>query len=285
MAVSLRDHGASSRDNIETRARYAWHDLEADWRVASPRPGGRRSRPYAVDADRNFERVERFFYYGAAALVIAGTAIVLYSAFSGELPQNLDPANSPAPQRVASSAAARVATAQAPANLRSHEQPVSIVAGPVASAQEPAASVQQSESTTIPQGPNVVAASSTNVGVAPNSLDNGAAGARGSARSGATDGAFETAKSAPESEAAAPEAPTRKCYVRISGRVVEGEACQITRNGGAVTFQYSGRTLTLSSVKGKTWSATLAGKNLGNVYKSGSCWASKSVYVCDRGAL
>ncbi|MBM3564004.1 MAG: hypothetical protein FJX48_12890 [Alphaproteobacteria bacterium] len=285
MAVSLRDHGASSRDNIETRARYAWHDLEADWRVASPRPVGRRSQSYAIESDRNFERVERFFYYGAAALVIAGTAIVLFSAFSGDLPQNVDPANSLTPQKIASSGAARVATSQAPANLRSHEQPVSIVAGPVAPAQEPAVSVQQSESATIVQGTNAVAASSANVGVEPDSLNDGAAGARGSAGSGATVGAFETAKSAPDPETSAPEAPTRKCYVRISGRVLEGEACQITRNGGAVTFQYSGRTLTLSPVKGKTWSATLAGKNLGNLYKSGSCWASRSAYICDRGAL
>lgn len=288
MAVSLRERGASPKtDNVETRARYAWHDIEADWRVASPRPIGPRRQSYAADADRTFEKIERFFYYGAAALVIVGTAIVVVSAFWGELPQNLDPADSLTPQRIASSGAAGAASSHAPpANLRSHEQPVSIVAGPVepAPAQDRAAA-QQSEPAPVSQASNVPAPSVANPAPEPDVLDDGAAGLRGSAQSGAADGASETAKSAPDSEAAAPQTQPGKCYVRISGRVFEGGACQVSRNGGAVTFQYSGQTLTLSPVKGKTWSAVIAGKKLGNVYKSGSCWASKSAYICDRGAL
>jgi hypothetical protein len=280
MDVSLRDRrGAPLKtDNIETRARYAWHDIEADWRVASPRPVGPRRQSYAMDFDRNFERVERFFCYGAAALVIVGIAIVVVSAFWGELPQNVDPADSVTPQRMPSSGAAGGATAQAPlANARSHEQPVSIVAGPVepAPSHERAAAPQESAPAPVAQD------SIATLGPEPDFLNAEIAGRRGSARSRAADGASETAKS----ESAAPEALTRKCHVRISGRVLEGDACQITRNGGAVTFKYSGQTLTLSPVRGKTWSAVLAGKALGNVYKSGSCWASKSIYVCDRGAL
>ena len=270
MDVSLRDRRAPPRDNIETRARYAWHDLEADWRVASPRPGGPRRPSYTRDGDRNFERVERFFYYGAATLVVVGTAIVLVSAFWGELPQNLDPADSLTPQKIASPGAASVAALHAPpANLRSHEQPMSIVAGPVepAPTSERVASAQETESTRLA------------------AVEDGGAGAGLTARSDAADGASETAKSAAEPESTAPEAPTRKCYIRISGRVLEGAACQVSRNAGAVTFQYGGQTLALSPVKGKTWTATLAGKSLGNVYKSGSCWSSRSAYICDRGAL
>ncbi|MGD9657378.1 MAG: hypothetical protein AB7U61_07010 [Methylocystis sp.] len=287
MAVSLRERGAPPKsDNIETRARYAWHDIEADWRVASPRPIGPRRQSYAMDADSNFEKVERFFYYGAAALVIVGTAIVVTSAFWGELPQNLDPEDSLTPQTVVSSGAASVATPHAqPTNLRSQEQPVSIVAGPVepAPAQDRAAA-QPPEPEAVSQASNAVAPSVANPAPEPESLDDGVAGLRGAAQSGAADGESETAMSAPDKEAAAPEARRVKCYIRISGRVREGGSCQVSRHGGAVTFQYSGQTLTLSPVRGKTWSATLAGRKLGNVYKSGSCWASKGVYICDRGA-
>ncbi|MBM3550740.1 MAG: hypothetical protein FJX45_03020 [Alphaproteobacteria bacterium] len=285
MAVSLRDHrGAPPRDNIETRARYAWHDIEADWRVASPRPSGPRRQSHAIDSDRNFERVERFFCYGAAALVIVGTAIVVVSAFWGELPKNVDSADSLTPQRIASSGAAGAATSHAPlANARSHEQPVSIVAGPVepAPTHERAAAALESESAPIAQASEAVAPSAANFDPEPDALNGEIAGRRGTARSGAEDGAPDAAKS----ESAAPEALTRKCHVRISGRVLEDGSCQISRKGGAVTFRTSGQTLTLSPVKGKTWSAVLAGKTLGNVYKSGSCWASKNIYICDRGAL
>mgnify|MGYP000863919272 CR=1 FL=1 len=288
MAVSLRERGAPPKtDNIETRARYAWHDIEADWRVASPRPIGPRRQSHAMEADRNFEKVERFFYYGAAALVCIGTAIVVISAFWGELPQNLDPADSLTPQTAVSSGAAGVAAAHPqPSNLlRSHEQPVSIVAGPVepAPAQDRAAA-PPSEPEAVSQASNAIAPSVASAAPEPESLNDGAAALRGSAQSGAAGGVSETAMSAPDKEAAAPQARMNKCYVRISGRVVEGGACQISRNGGAVTFQYSGQTLTLTPVKGKTWSAALAGKKLGNVYKSGSCWASRSAYICDRGA-
>jgi len=287
MAVSLRERGAPPKaDNIETRARYAWHDIEADWRVASPRPIGPCRQSYAMDADRNFERVERFFYYGAAALVVVGTVIVVISAFWGELPQNLDPTDSLTPQTVVSSGAAGPATALAPpSNLRSHEQPVSIVAGPVdpAPAQDRVAAIE--ESAPVAQASDAVVPAVESPAPEPHAFDGGVAGLRGSAQSGAEEGASEAATSATNSTVAAPKAPNAKCYIRISGRVLEGGACQISRNGGAVTFQYSGQTLTLSPVRGKTWSVALAGKNLGNAYKRGSCWASRSVYVCDRGAL
>ncbi len=95
--------------------------------------------------------------------------------------------------------------------------------------------------------------------------------------------ASATANVAAEQEPPASEARTGKCYVRISGRVLNSGVCQISRKGGAVIFQYSGQTLTLSPARGKTWSAALGGKTLGNVYKSGSCWGSKSTYICDRG--
>ncbi|MBG0802961.1 hypothetical protein IYW40_15965 [Methylocystis sp. H4A] len=292
MAVSLRDRRPPPKaDTIETRARYAWHDIEGDWRAASPRPAGSRRPSYATASDRNFERVERFFYIGAAALVVVGTAIVVGSAFWGELPQNGDPADSMTPQKIAPPAprgAPSQAGSGAPAaNLRSQEQPPSIIAGPVAptSTPERAAASAQDGAGSAPgaQASNPLASSIANLELEPEFLTDGIAGKRRSARRGAEDEASAAANVAAEQEPPASEARTGKCYVRISGRVLNSGACQISRKGGAVIFQYSGQTLTLSPAKGKTWSAALGGKNLGNVYKSGSCWGSKSTYICDRG--
>lgn len=286
MAVSLRDRGAPPKDNVETRARYAWHDIEADWRVASPRPNGSRRQSYATDSDRNFERVERFFYVGAAALVIVGTAIVVGSAFWGELPQTIDPDDSTTPQRIASPASSRVAGSEAPpSNPGPQEQRASIIAGPVepTSPQDRASASTQNgaESAPAPQASGSIASSIANLDLEPEFLNDDIAGRRRKARRDIEDGASATRENA--AEEAAPDARTGKCYVRISGRVLNTGACQISRKGGGVTFQYAGQTLTLSPVRGKTWSATLGGRNIGSVYKSGSCWGSRSTYICDRG--
>ncbi|MGJ0511368.1 hypothetical protein [Methylocystis sp.] len=291
MSVSLRDRRPPPKaDTIETRARYAWHDIEGDWRAASPRPAGSRRQPYATASDRNFERVERFFYIGAAALVVVGTAIVVGSAFWGELPQNGDPADSMTPQKIAPPAP-RAAPSQAhpgapAANLASPEQPPSIIAGPVAptSTPERAAPTQEgAESAPGAQASNPLASSLANLELEPEFLSDGIAGKRRAARRGGQDDSSATANVAAEQEPPASEARSGKCYVRISGRVLNSGVCQISRAGGAVVFQYSGQTLTLTPARGKTWSAALGGKTLGNVYKSGSCWGSKSTYICDRG--
>lgn len=286
MAVSLRDRGAPPKDTVETRARYAWHDIEADWRVASPRPNGSRRQSYAPDSERNFERVERFFYVGAAALVIVGTAIVVGSAFWGELPQTIDPDDSTTPQRIASRAAVSVAGSEATtSSLTPHEQRASIIAGPVepTSPQDRASASTQNgaESAPAPETSGSIASSIANLDLEPEFLNGDIAGRRRKARRDIEDGASATRENA--AEEAAPDARTGKCYVRISGRVLNSGACQISRKAGGVTFQYSGQTLTLSPVRGKTWSATLGGRNIGSVYKSGSCWGSRSTYICDRG--
>ncbi|CCJ07235.1 hypothetical protein [Methylocystis sp. SC2] len=290
MAVSLRDRRPPPKaDTIETRARYAWHDIEGDWRAASPRPAGSRRQSYATASDRNFERVERFFYIGAAALVVVGSAIVVGSAFWGELPQNGAPADSMRPQKIAPPAprgAPSQARSGAPAaNLRSQEQPPSIIAGPVAPSATPerAASAQVgAESAPGAQASNPLAASIANLELQPEFLNDGLGGKRRSARRGEQEESAATANVAADQEPPASEARSGKCYVRISGRVLNSGACQISRKGGAVVFQYSGQTLTLAPARGKSWSVALGGKNLGNVYKSGACWGSKSAYICDR---
>lgn len=282
MAVSLRDRGASAKETIETRARAAWQDIESDWRLTALRPSGSPLQAYAAQSDRNFERVERFFYVGAGALVIVGTAIVVGAAFRADPPQNIDPADVPTPQMIVSpsAGAARGGGSEAAlTNLRSHERQ-SIIAGPVepTSKQERATSSQDSaESAPTGEASTSMTSSITNLDVAPDFLNDDIAGGRRKTRHDAA------SSSAPEQEASESETRTGKCYVRISGRVLNSDACQISQKAGAVSFQYSDQTLTLSPVKGKTWSLTLDGKSLGNVYKSGSCWASRSTYICDRG--
>jgi hypothetical protein len=279
LAVSLRDRGASAKETIETRARAAWHDIESDWRLTALRPIGSPLQAYVARSDRNFERVERFFYIGAGTLVIAGTAIAVSSALWGEPPKTVDPADIATPQMIASPlpGAARVGGAEAAlTNLRSHER-ASIIAGPVepTSKQERAASSQDgAEGAAAAQASNSLSSSITNLELDPDFLNEDIAGGRRKARRAVEDSASATTES---------EAQTGKCYVRIAGRVLNSGDCQISQKGGDVSFQYSGQTLTISPVKGKTWSLTLDGKNLGNVYKSGSCWASRSTYICDRG--
>jgi len=288
MAVSFRDRElAAKSDTIETRARYAWRDIEGDRRAASPRPNGSRAGSARAESDRNFRRVERFFYVGAAALVIVGTAIVVGSAFWGELPQKTEPVDLMTPQTVAAPAPvgpSGVAGSEA-AKLRANDPPASIVAGPVepASTQDRAApTADESESAQAAEAPNDLQSSISGLDLDPAFLNDEIAGRRRSARRGGEAGAPATAKGAQESEAGS-DAQTGKCYVRVSGRVLAKGACQISRTAGAVTFQYSGETLTLSRIKGKSWSATLGGKTLGTVYKRGSCWVSRGAYVCDRG--
>lgn len=279
MAVSLRERGALAKETIETRARAAWQDIENDWRLTALRPIGSPLQAYAAKSDRNFERVERFFYIGAGALVVVGSAIVVSSAFWGDTPKTVDPADAPTPQMIASPlhGATRVGGSEAAlTNLRPHER-ASIIAGPVepTSKQERAASSQDgAEAAPAAQTSNSLSSSITNLDVAPDFLNVDIAGGRRKARRAVEDNASATTES---------EARTGKCYVRISGRVLNSGACQISQKGDDVSFQFSGQTLTISPVKEKTWSLTLDGKNLGNVYKSGSCWASRSTYICDRG--
>ena len=216
MAVSLRDRRPPPKaDTIETRARYAWHDIEGDWRAASPRPAGSRRPSYATASDRNFERVERFFYIGAAALVVVGTAIVVGSAFWGELPQNGDPGDSMTPQKIAPPAprgAPSQAGSGAPAaNLRSHEQPPSIIAGPAAPTATPelAASAQDGAESVRALKPRTLSRHlSRTSNSRPEFLSDGIAGKRRSTRRGAQDEASAAANVAAEQEPPASEART-----------------------------------------------------------------------------
>ncbi|MEF3364930.1 hypothetical protein V3H18_00105 [Methylocystis sp. 9N] len=277
MAVSLRDREfLATGDDIETRARYAWSDIEEEWRAAPSRPRGAQQQAQTVERDLNFERMERLLYVCVGMLVLLGSGIVIGSSFRRVAPENAETAIvAPAPETLAPAAPVnemRTIVAES-TDLRSGEEatipPASLAAAPAAPLQEGGAAQDE--------GPASAAAPA-------------AAFEAGPVSEGATEPAPSQTASAARDEAptaaaakAAPEGRAGKCLVKISGRVVNSGACRISSSGAAVTFQYSGQTATLSPVKGKTWSLTLGGKKLGPVYKSGGCWASRQAYICERG--
>jgi hypothetical protein len=112
--------------------------------------------------------------------------------------------------------------------------------------------------------------------------------------------AIEQPPSAPEpaqamkEEAAAPEkldeAPkaeesgrTAKCYFKLSGRVQNSGTCRVQHSGESVVFQFPGKPLEIAHNHGRVWIATLGGRNLGKVYKSGACWGARGFYACENG--
>lgn len=74
-----------------------------------------------------------------------------------------------------------------------------------------------------------------------------------------------------------------KCYVRLGGRVQANGACRVRHGDDAVTFDLPGRNLSLTHARGKAWTAALGDRELGRVYKRGSCWGGRRLYVCDNG--
>lgn len=76
-----------------------------------------------------------------------------------------------------------------------------------------------------------------------------------------------------------------KCFVKVDGRVHANGSCRVLRTEGRkVTFELAGKPVTISFDHGRTWLATLGSRELGKVYRRGSCWASRQVYICENGA-
>ena len=75
---------------------------------------------------------------------------------------------------------------------------------------------------------------------------------------------------------------TSNCLVKVDGRVLINRSCQVSwTKQQEVTFALAEKPLTISHDHGRTWLATLGSQELGKVYKRGSCWGSKRVYVCE----
>ena len=75
---------------------------------------------------------------------------------------------------------------------------------------------------------------------------------------------------------------TSNCLVKVDKRVLINRSCQVSwMKQQRVTFALAEKPLTISHDHGRTWLATLGSQELGKVYKTGSCWGSKRVYICE----
>jgi hypothetical protein len=75
---------------------------------------------------------------------------------------------------------------------------------------------------------------------------------------------------------------TSNCLVKVDGRIVINRSCQVSwTKQQQVTFELADKPLTISHDHGRTWLATLGSQELGKIYKRGSCWGSKRVYICE----
>jgi hypothetical protein len=72
------------------------------------------------------------------------------------------------------------------------------------------------------------------------------------------------------------------CLVKVDGRVLINRSCQVSwTKQQQVTFALAEKPLTISHDHGRTWLATLGSRELGKVFKTGSCWGSKRAYICE----
>ncbi|WP_424363119.1 hypothetical protein [Methylocystis parvus] len=76
-----------------------------------------------------------------------------------------------------------------------------------------------------------------------------------------------------------------KCYLKLSGKVQNSGACRVNHAGESVIFHLPGKPLELAHDRGRVWTATLGGRNLGKVYKNkdAPCWGAKGFYACENG--
>lgn len=74
-----------------------------------------------------------------------------------------------------------------------------------------------------------------------------------------------------------------KCFLKLSGRVQNSGACRVDHTGAAVVFHLPGKTLEIAHNAGRVWTATLGGRHLGKVYRTGACWGAKGFYACENG--
>ncbi len=94
----------------------------------------------------------------------------------------------------------------------------------------------------------------------------------------------------PQSE---PEAPRRAksedrgrmahCYLKLSGRVQSSGSCLVRRTEDSVILDLPGKPLEIAHAHGRVWTATLGGRSLGKVYRSGACWGARGFYACENG--
>ncbi|CCJ08610.1 hypothetical protein [Methylocystis sp. SC2] len=77
-----------------------------------------------------------------------------------------------------------------------------------------------------------------------------------------------------------------KCFVKIDGRVLFERSCMLRQPGrSTLTLNAGADAVVLTQDHGRTWTASLGGRSLGKVYRTGECWGRRrQVFICAKGA-
>ncbi|PPD42719.1 MAG: hypothetical protein CTY15_11785 [Methylocystis sp.] len=282
------------------------------------RVGGADQGP-AYDS-RAFERVESLVHLLLAFAIVAGATVILKSiAFSPEAParqfasvalpaneQLAAPSQAPAEplERAAASQVAPVsqdnASVALPAAAVAPLAPPAAVSAPAASGDQALLDPKPLAPKPLAPEPSVEPRANAPEPLAPPSADvreklvartQAPAPKRAEEEMNAPAPEPETvaSKSAEANDEPAPAARDvesgrmAKCYFKLSGRVQNSGPCRVSRTDKAVVFQLPGKPLQIAQIRGRVWSATLGGRSLGKVYKTGACWGAKGFYACDNG--
>lgn len=87
-------------------------------------------------------------------------------------------------------------------------------------------------------------------------------------------------------EKPANEGRRTQCLVKVDGSVLFDRGCMLRQPGRSTfTFDAGGDDVVLTLERGRTWTASLGGRSLGKVYRTGNCWGRRrEVYICAKGA-
>ncbi len=77
-----------------------------------------------------------------------------------------------------------------------------------------------------------------------------------------------------------------KCFVKVDGQILFEHGCMLRQSGRSkFTLNAGDEALVLTLEQGRTWTASLGGRSLGKVYRTGECWGRRrQVYICAKGA-
>ncbi len=87
-------------------------------------------------------------------------------------------------------------------------------------------------------------------------------------------------------EEPANEGRRAKCFVKVDGRVLFERSCMMRQpRRSTLTLNAGDDAVVLTQDHGRTWTASLGGRSLGKVYRTGECWGRRrQIFICARGA-
>ncbi|PWB91655.1 hypothetical protein C5688_03840 [Methylocystis sp. MitZ-2018] len=77
-----------------------------------------------------------------------------------------------------------------------------------------------------------------------------------------------------------------KCFVKVDGRILFERSCMLRQaRRSTLTLNAGDDAVVLTQDHGRTWTASLGGRSLGKVYRTGECWGRRrQVFICAKGA-